>query len=360
MRLTTSLSLTGLLCASIVVAQPSAPKTVDPVPLRNWPVVFDTVRTASVSSQTRLQPRSQSLPPGPAMFTPVPACRVADTRGNGFTGAYGPPALIAGGTRDFTIAGQCGIPAFASAVSFTFSVADTTAMGSLQVYPTGTPAPGTPVVSWSATPFYPNAAALTTLGIGGAITVLNQSTGTANLVVDVNGYFVSGTAANTPNTLVFRDDTGSFSAATITATRVLGAVYQDVAEWVLSSVTLAPGVVVVLDPVDGRRVTASSRAYDTTVAGVVSENPGIVLGTAAADKLQIAMTGRVRVFVDASTAPVRVGDLLVTSGVPGMAMRSQPVTIGGVAFHRPGTIIGKALEPLASGRGRVLVLLSLQ
>jgi hypothetical protein len=30
------------------------------------------------------------------------------------------------------------------------------------------------------------------------------------------------------------------------------------------------------------------------------------------------------------------------------------------SFHQPGTIIGKALEPLASGKGEILVLLSLQ
>jgi hypothetical protein len=31
-----------------------------------------------------------------------------------------------------------------------------------------------------------------------------------------------------------------------------------------------------------------------------------------------------------------------------------------VAFHRPGTILGKALESLASGTGEILVLLTLQ
>jgi hypothetical protein len=50
----------------------------------------------------------------------------------------------------------------------------------------------------------------------------------------------------------------------------------------------------------------------------------------------------------------------VTSGTPGLAMKSQPVNIGGIQFHRPGTLIGKALEPLAKGRGEILVLLSLQ
>jgi hypothetical protein len=73
----------------------------------------------------------------------------------------------------------------------------------------------------------------------------------------------------------------------------------------------------------------------------------------------IATTGRVRVKVDAGR-PIRVGDLLVSSDKPGMAMKSEPIDVGGVRIHRPGTIIGKALEPLASGQGEILVLLSLQ
>jgi len=52
--------------------------------------------------------------------------------------------------------------------------------------------------------------------------------------------------------------------------------------------------------------------------------------------------------------------LLVTSNVPGTAMYSEPIEIAGLKIHRPGTIIGKALEPLQSGGGEILVLLSLQ
>ena len=58
--------------------------------------------------------------------------------------------------------------------------------------------------------------------------------------------------------------------------------------------------------------------------------------------------------------PIKIGDLLVSSGKPGLAMKSRPVRVGGVRLHRPGTIIGKALEPLAKGQGEILVLLSLQ
>jgi hypothetical protein len=68
----------------------------------------------------------------------------------------------------------------------------------------------------------------------------------------------------------------------------------------------------------------------------------------------------VRIKVDASFGAIRAGDLLVTSPTAGHAMRSVPIDAGGSQFHRPGTIVGKALESLAAGRGEILVLLTLQ
>ncbi len=41
-------------------------------------------------------------------------------------------------------------------------------------------------------------------------------------------------------------------------------------------------------------------------------------------------------------------------------MKSQPFRVRGQIIHRPGTIIGKALESLDKGEGTILVLLSLQ
>jgi len=78
------------------------------------------------------------------------------------------------------------------------------------------------------------------------------------------------------------------------------------------------------------------------------------------NKVLVATTGRVRVRVDASKSPINIGDLLVTSDILGLAMKSEPVNLGGVQIHRPGTLIGKALEPFAKGSGTILVLLSLQ
>jgi hypothetical protein len=140
----------------------------------------------------------------------------------------------------------------------------------------------------------------------------------------------------------------------------INAKYQDVAEWVESSQALAAGTVVVLDQTKSNQVIASSQAYDTRVAGVISLQPGIALGENGAGKVLVATTGRVRIKVDASRESIHVGDLLVTSDVAGVAMKSQPLDVGGVQIHRPGTLIGKALEPLEKGSGTILVLLSLQ
>ena len=146
----------------------------------------------------------------------------------------------------------------------------------------------------------------------------------------------------------------------VNVTGNIAAKYQDVAEWVPSASDLEVGTVVVLDSTASNHVMAASQPYDTAVAGVVSAQPGLILGEASANKEMIATTGRVKVKVDATSRPVKIGDLLVSSPVTGYAMVSEPVKVSGIAFHRPGTIIGKALEPLADGKGEILVLLSLQ
>lgn len=164
----------------------------------------------------------------------------------------------------------------------------------------------------------------------------------------------------TPSPSKKLDVVGDINASgTITGGNIV-AKYQDVAEWVPTDRQMVAGTVVALDPTRSNLVIPSSSAYDTRVAGVVSENPGVILGEAGAGKTMVATTGRVRVKVDATKGPIMVGDLLVTSGEEGMAMRSEPIDVGGAKIHRPGTIIGKALEPLARGKGEILVLLSLQ
>jgi len=140
----------------------------------------------------------------------------------------------------------------------------------------------------------------------------------------------------------------------------IGAKYQDIAEWVKSEMVLPAATVVIVNPREPNTVTISGKAYDTRVAGVVSRKPGLLLGEGGRDKTAVAHSGRVKVKADATHGPIAVGDLLVTSPTPGYAMRSEPMDIGGTKLHRPGTLIGKALEPLEHGQAEILVLLTLQ
>jgi hypothetical protein len=156
------------------------------------------------------------------------------------------------------------------------------------------------------------------------------------------------------------DDQQTTITGNLVITGTLNSNYQDVAEWVPSAEPLAAGTVVVVDPAATNGVRRSMHAYDVAVAGAVSAQPGVVLGDEGTGKSLVAQSGRVRVKVDASYAPIRAGDLLVTSPTPGHAMRSQPVEVSGVWLHRPGTMLGKALESLGDGRGEILVLLTLQ
>ncbi|MCA1641327.1 MAG: hypothetical protein LC785_04955 [Acidobacteria bacterium] len=140
----------------------------------------------------------------------------------------------------------------------------------------------------------------------------------------------------------------------------IAAKYQDVAEWVPARQKITPGTVVILDVTRSNGVEPSHLKYDTHVAGVVSAQPGLILGEGGEGQVLVATTGRVKVMVDATRHSVKIGDLLVTSDTPGSAMKSVPVRVAGNRLHRPGTIIGKALEPLSGGKGEILVLLSMQ
>src|SRR2546425_5011514 len=64
----------------------------------------------------------------------------------------------------------------------------------------------------------------------------------------------------------------------------IAAKYQDVAEWVRTATALPPGTVVAIDTQDSDRVVASSKPYDTGVAGVISLLPRGMRGGPGPDK----------------------------------------------------------------------------
>lgn len=120
----------------------------------------------------------------PSNFYTLAPCRVADTRDP--NGPYGGPALVAGTERVFAIAGQCGIPLSAKAVSLNVTVTQPTGPGHIILYPGGT----APQLS-SAINYRPGQTrannAIVPLGVGGTLAV--QSAASTHFIIDVNGYF---------------------------------------------------------------------------------------------------------------------------------------------------------------------------
>src|SRR5262249_21646516 len=126
-------------------------------------------------------------PVTPAQFYTLTPCRVADTRNP--VGAYGGPALAANADRIFVVAGQCGIPANATAVSFNFTITQPTASGDLRAVPGGGVLPLVSAINWRSAQTRANNS-IVALGPSGNLLVhLDQPLGTVHLIIDVNGYF---------------------------------------------------------------------------------------------------------------------------------------------------------------------------
>jgi hypothetical protein len=123
---------------------------------------------------------------------------------------------------------------------------------------------------------------------------------------------------------------------------------------------LEPGTVLVIDDEHAGKLKCSTTEYDTKVAGVISGAGGIRPGLRLQQdgvlegEHHVALSGRVYVKADATTGPIRPGDLLTTSANAGHAMK--------VKDHdkAQGAILGKAMTGLDSDTGLVLVLVTLQ
>jgi len=127
---------------------------------------------------------------------------------------------------------------------------------------------------------------------------------------------------------------------------------------VAGTVAMEPGSVMVLG--NEGALFESQHAYDKRVAGVISGagdfKPGIILDKrqSPGNRQPVALMGKVFCKVDAQFGAIAVGDLLTTSPTPGHAMKTDdPLK----AF---GAVIGKALRPLAAGRGLIPIFIALQ
>jgi hypothetical protein len=185
---------------------------------------------------------------------------------------------------------------------------------------------------------------------------------TLNLAID-NNEIMARNNGNTA-TLFLNNDGGDVRVGgpgSKLITPVIQITGADLAERFPLSESVAPGVVVAIDPQRPGALCVARGAYNRCVAGVVSgagDLPaGAILGNlpGCEDAPPVALSGRVWVQC---VGPVAPGDLLTTSDTPGHAMR--------VSDHAraQGAVIGKAMTALGEGTeqgtGLVLVLVSLQ
>lgn len=119
---------------------------------------------------------------------------------------------------------------------------------------------------------------------------------------------------------------------------------------------MEPGDIVILDKNKEMGIKKSDRAYSTMVIGVISTNPNLTMGTFkdsnSKDHPPVALLGRVPTKVTVENGPIEIGDLIVSSSMPGYGMRCDDYD------KCKGAVIGKALQKLDSDEGRIEVLIN--
>ncbi len=178
-------------------------------------------------------------------------------------------------------------------------------------------------------------------------------------------YYVNGQFVGQGNLAVFSNGSNQ-ARIDINGTGFFnGGVYGSGADFAESvkvdrpSSAFEPGDVVVIDPKSPRQFALSTEAESALVAGVISTRPAVV-GTThevageetawKSGEVMLGSAGIVPTKICDEGGPIRIGDLLVTSSVPGHAKKAPP-------NPAVGTVIGKALGALGSGRGKIEVLL---
>ncbi|MCX6757320.1 MAG: DUF5011 domain-containing protein [Candidatus Nomurabacteria bacterium] len=121
----------------------------------------------------------------------------------------------------------------------------------------------------------------------------------------------------------------------ITTLRGTGA---DLAEiYATNEIGLESGDVVAIDPDLNAGVKKTDKAYDSNVIGIISSDPGIVIGNVSEDPestpVIVALSGRVPVKVNLENGVIHKGDLITPSSTPGEAMKAI----------KSGVIIGQSM-----------------
>lgn len=193
-------------------------------------------------------------------------------------------------------------------------------------------------------------------GRSAATVAMYASTDTGNLFVGVQ------TVSEIPRVRIDANGRGFFNGGTQTG----GADFAESLRTTDDPAELEPGDVLEIDPLHGDAVRQSREPNSRLVAGVYSTRPSVLavgehgVDDSLAGEVPVGIVGVVPTKVSDENGPIQIGDLLVTSSLPGRAMKAQAEMVNGVAVYPTGAILGKALEPLQQGAGVIKVLVTLR
>jgi hypothetical protein len=189
-----------------------------------------------------------------------------------------------------------------------------------------------------------------TNGSGGEIGIASATSTLYTTYLGTSGLLILDDANSKQLASFTRTDDGTAGQVIVNGTQVHD--YAEVFE-IAESAGLTPGSVVAASS-DGKGIKLSSGAYNPTVVGVISGagtfQPGMRIGSRedGSSNMPVSVSGQVYVRVSSEAGVIAIGDLLVSSNVPGVAMRGADKT------RLTGSVIGKALQSY-SGQGESLI-----
>jgi len=243
-------------------------------------------------------------------FTPLTPARLLDSRpGSDNTGGYATP-WGPDSSRDLVVSGRGGVPTDADAVVLNVTVTDPTVSSFLTVWPQGLPRPTVSSLNWVPGQTIPNAVTVPVNPADGKVSIYNL-TGRVDVVVDVSGYFESGTGElfhplgptrildSRPgggNTGPYTTPWGVMTARTVPVAGVGGVLAR--ADSVVANVTVTDGdsgSFLTVWPADADRPTASDLNW---VAGQTIPNAVTVELSAGGQVSVYNLAGHVDVVID--------------------------------------------------------------
>jgi hypothetical protein len=167
-----------------IVPSPTPTRTPTPTVTSSGPSPTPTRTPTFTATAT---PSATPTPVPASSFHTLAPCRIVDTRNS--PGPLGGPALVAGASRNFPVAGVCGVSPTAKAVSVNLTVVLPTTSGYLTLYPSGLSVPLASTINFRTGIVRANNAVLP-LGVSGQIAVFcGMSSGSTDFLLDVTGYF---------------------------------------------------------------------------------------------------------------------------------------------------------------------------